>query len=449
MPSRKIAQSIFDRAMRVMPKGVSSNFRYWGPDATPVTARGKGAKVWDVDGNEFIDYRLGWGPIILGHADDRVNQAVHAAIENGTVFATATEMEVIVAEKIVKMVPEMEMLRFTNTGTEATMHALRVARAYTGREKVIKFEGQYHGMHDYVLFSTASSHIGSMGARRNPIPVQVSSGIPKVIRDLIITVPFNDFEAIERVIKSNYGDLAALLVEPVLGNSVGMEPADGFLAHLRHLCDEYGVVLIFDEVKTGFRLANGGAREAYGVIPDLSAYAKSLGNGYPVAAFGGKREIMELIGSGVAHAGTYGGNGLSMAAANAVLDILTDSPVLADLARRGQRLKSGLSEILSDADIPHQMAGHPNMQGFLITDRVIKEYRDVAYHDAGLYSALLKRLYEKGVWPEPDAREPWFLCAAHDDMLIDETLNRFQDAVKEVKRSYTAAANEVEADSED
>ena len=169
MPKREKAQQIYDRALKVMPKGVSSNFRYWGPTTTPVIARGKGAKVWDVDGNEFIDYRLGWGPIILGHADERVNQAVHAVIDQGTTFATTTELEVIVAEKIVKMVPGMELLRFTTTGTEATMHSLRVARGYTGREKFIKFEGQYHGMHDYVLFSTASAAIGSLGSRRSPV----------------------------------------------------------------------------------------------------------------------------------------------------------------------------------------------------------------------------------------------------------------------------------------
>ncbi len=294
MPKREKAQQIFDRAMKVMVKGVSSNFRYWGPTTTPVIARGKGAKVWDVDGNEFIDYRLGWGPIILGHADERVNQAVHAVIDQGTTFATTTELEVIVAEKIVKMVPGMELLRFTTTGTEATMHSLRVARGYTGREKFIKFEGQYHGMHDNVLFSTASAAIGSLGSRRSPVPVQTGSGIPKRMRDYVITLPFNDFEAVERAVKDNYGDIAAMLVEPVLGNSAGLETEPGFLAHLRKLCDEYGIVLIFDEVKTGFRLANGGAREAYGVIPDISAYAKSLGNGYPVAAFGGKRGSCRL-----------------------------------------------------------------------------------------------------------------------------------------------------------
>ena len=428
------SQAIFDRATQVMAKGVSSNFRYLGPTETPVIARGKGAKVWDADGNEFIDYRLGWGPVILGHADDRVNQALIQTIENGTTFAATTELEVTVAEKIVNMVPGLEMLRFTNTGTEATMHALRVARAYTGREKFIKFEGQYHGMHDYVLFSTASSYIGSMGSQRNPIPVQSGSGIPKAIRNYVITLPFNDFEAVERAVKNNYGDLAALLIEPVMGNCAGLEPDEGYLAHLRRLCDEYGIVMIFDEVKTGFRLANGGAREAYGVIPDISTYAKALGNGFPVAAFGGKREIIEIIGPGsVSHGGTFGGNGVSMAAANAVLDILAESPVLANLARRGQRLKSGLSEILSEADLPHQMTGHPNIQGFLITNQAINDLRGLVHHNSEVYDAIMHHLHQNGVWPEPDAREPWFLCEAHNEKLIDETLNRFQDAVKAVK----------------
>ncbi len=442
MFTRDKSQQIFDRAMRVMVKGVSSNFRYWGPDSTPVAAKAKGAKLWDADGHEFIDYRLAWGPIILGHADERVNRAVCEAIENGTVFAATTEREVTAAEKIVKMVPGMELLRFTNTGTEATMHALRVARGYTGREKFIKFEGAFHGVHDYVLFSTASANRAAMGSRRSPVPVQNGSGIPSGIRDYVLTVPFNDFEVVERVVKDHHGDIAAMLVEPVLGNSAGLEPEPGFLAHLRKLCDEYGIVLIFDEVKTGFRFANGGAREVYGVISDISTYAKSLGNGYPVAAFGGKREVMDIIGPGsVAHAGTFGGNAVSMAAANAVLDALASGPILADLAKRGQHLKSGLSEILNDLDIPHQMTGHPNMPGFLLTEKPIKDYRGLAAHDEQMYSLIMWNLYERGVWPEMDAREPWFLCEAHDDRLIDETFNRFQDAVKAAKKQYVPAAN--------
>jgi len=434
MLKRVKAQPIFNRAMQVLAKGVSSNFRYWGPDTTPVISHGKGAKVWDADGNEFIDYRLGWGPVILGHADERVNNAVSATIQNGTTFASTTELEVEVAEKLVNMIPEMEMLRFTNTGTEATMHALRVARGYTDREKFIKFEGQYHGAHDYVLFSTASSPLSGLGPRKFPVPAQVGTGIPGKIKDYVIMLPFNDFEAVESAVKDHRGDIAAMMIEPCLGNISGLEPASGFLAHLRKLCDEYDIVMIFDEVKTGFRLANGGAREAYSVIPDISTYAKSLGNGYPVAAFGGKKEVMEIIGSpGVTHAGTFGANGASMAAAKAVLEILSSSPVLDNLAERGKRLKAGLDAILTNADIPHIMTGHPNMQGFILTDKPVNDVRDLAHHDEGLYSRITSHLYKNGCWPEEDAREPWFLCEAHTDDIIDETLNKFEDAVKAAK----------------
>jgi glutamate-1-semialdehyde 2,1-aminomutase len=434
MLKRVKAQPIFNRAMQVLAKGVSSNFRYWGPDTTPVISHGKGAKVWDADGNEFIDYRLGWGPVILGHADERVNNAVSATIQNGTTFASTTELEVEVAEKLVNMIPEMEMLRFTNTGTEATMHALRVARGYTDREKFIKFEGQYHGAHDYVLFSTASSPLSGLGPRKFPVPAQVGTGIPGKIKDYVIMLPFNDFEAVESAVKDHRGDIAAMMIEPCLGNISGLEPASGFLAHLRKLCDEYDIVMIFDEVKTGFRLANGGAREAYSVIPDISTYAKSLGNGYPVAAFGGKKEVMEIIGSpGVTHAGTFGANGASMAAAKAVLEILSSSPVLDNLAERGKRLKAGLDAILTNADIPHIMTGHPNMQGFILTDKPVNDVRDLAHHDEDLYSKITSHLYKNGCWPEEDAREPWFLCEAHTDDIIDETLNKFEDAVKAAK----------------
>ena len=429
--SRKKSQPIFNRALNVLVKGVSSNFRFLGENETPIISRGKGARIWDADGNEFIDYRLGWGPIILGHADERVNQAVADHLENGTTFAATTELEVMAAEKLVNMIPGMEKLRFTNTGTEATMHALRTARGYTNKEKFIKFEGQYHGAHDYVLFSTASSPISAMGARTSPIPVQVGSGIPDKIRDYVYCLPFNDFDAVEQCVKDHHGDVAAMFVEPCLGNIAGIEPKDGFLAHLKTLCNEYNIVLVFDEVKTGFRLANGGAREAYGVIPDISTYAKSLGNGFPVAAFGGREEVMDVIGGGsVTHAGTFGANGVSMAAANAVLDILFESPVLENLAEKGKRLKAGLDQVLTDADVPHQMSGHPNIQGFLITEKPVNEVRDLAYSDDDMYESIMNNMYDRGVWAENDPREPWFLCAAHSDEIIDETLNKFQESVQ-------------------
>ena len=429
--SRDISQPIFDRALNVLVKGVSSNFRFLGEKETPVILKGKGAHVWDADDNAFIDYRLGWGPIILGHADDRVNHAVAEHLENGTTFAATSELEVIVAEKLVKMIPGMEKLRFTNTGTEATMHALRTARGYTNKEKFIKFEGQYHGAHDYVLFSTASSPISAMGARTSPIPVQVGSGIPDKIRDYVFCLPFNDFDAIEQCVKDHHGEVAAVLVEPCLGNIAGIEPKDGFLDHLRSLCSDHNIVLIFDEVKTGFRLSNGGARDTYGVIPDISTYAKSLGNGLPVAAFGGKAQIMDVIGGGsVTHAGTFGANGVSMAAANAVIDILNETPVLKELANRGLKLKNGLDQILTDADLPHQMCGHPNIQGFLITEKEVHEVRDLAHSDDVLYEEIMNNMYDRGIWVESDPREPWFLCEAHTDDIIDKTLNIFQESVK-------------------
>ena len=431
--SRDISQPIFDRALNVLVKGVSSNFRFLGEKETPVIVKGKGAHVWDADDNAFIDYRLGWGPIILGHADDRVNHAVAEHLENGTTFAATSELEVIVAEKLVKMIPGMEKLRFTNTGTEATMHALRTARGYTNKEKFIKFEGQYHGAHDYVLFSTASSPISAMGARTSPIPVQVGSGIPDKIRDYVFCLPFNDFDAIEQCVKDHHGEVAAVLVEPCLGNIAGIEPKDGFLDHLRSLCSDHNIVLIFDEVKTGFRLSNGGARDTYGVIPDISTYAKSLGNGLPVAAFGGKAQIMDVIGGGsVTHAGTFGANGVSMAAANAVIDILNETPVLKELANRGLKLKNGLDQILTDADLPHQMCGHPNIQGFLITEKEVHEVRDLAHSDDVLYEEIMNNMYDRGIWVESDPREPWFLCEAHTDDIIDKTLNIFQESVKAV-----------------
>jgi glutamate-1-semialdehyde 2,1-aminomutase len=431
MLPRKKQQAIFERALKVIPYGVSSNFRYGGHNSTNILSRGKGAKVWDADGNEFIDYRLAWGPHILGHADERVNNAVRNAIDNSTMFAATTELEVEVAEKMVEMIPEMDLIRFTNTGTEATMHALRVARGYTNKEKYIKFEGHYHGLHDYALFSTANTPSLHMGSRRSPIPIQVGSGIPRKIRDYVITLPWNDFEIVEQTIKSKHGEIAAVMVEPIIGNFGGLYPIDGFLEHLRKLCDEYGIVLIFDEVKTGFRIANGGAREVFNVIPDISTYAKALGNGYPVAAFGGKRDVMQVVGPGrVAHGGTYGSNTIAMAAAKTVLGILADDQTLDKIAKQGKRLKKGIEKVFRDYDIPYQMTGHPNMQGFFITEKPINEFRDFELHNAKMYGDIMKNLFERGVTAELEAVEPWFLSASHTAEIIDETLNRFEDSVK-------------------
>ncbi len=427
------SQALWQRAARVIPLGVNSNFRYWGEDKTLYVERAKGAYLWDVDGNRYIDYRLGFGPVILGHAYEEVDTRVSEAIRNGVVSALTSPLEVAVAEKIVAMCPGVEMVRLTNTGTEAVLHAVRVARAYTGREKIIKFEGQYHGMSDYVLFSTYTD-IQAYGSRRSPIPVPSTSGIPRCVHDLVITLPFNDFEVLEATLRRAWHDVAAILIEPVLGNCASIEPLPGWLEFIRARCNEYGIVLIFDEVKTGFRIARGGAQEVYGVIPDLATYAKSLGNGYPIAAFGGRREVMEVVGVGVVCGGTYAGNALSVAAATATLDLLQSQPILETIATRGRRLQAGIKRIFEDAGIPVLITGHPAMFSFSIGVDRLTGQRDWARSDHAYYERLAEALIGRGVMPDPDPREPWFLSYSHSDADIDETLNVVEDAVREVKR---------------
>ena len=426
-------QALRDRAAKVMPLGVTSNFRYWGPDANPAFARGEGCYLWDLDGNRFIDYRLGFGPVILGHGHPFVCDRVNEAMRRGTIYASLTEMETRVAERITRMCPGVDLVRFANSGAEATMHTLRVARGYTGREKVLKFEGQYHGMYDYALWSTASSNPAALGARRNPIKYQQSSGIPACIRDLILTQPFNDFELLELTLKREGDQIAAIIVEPILGNSFSIGPRKGWLEFLRQKCDEYGIVLIFDEVKTGFRVAPGGAQELFGVQADLVTYAKSLANGFPLAAFGGKREVMEVVGRGVSHGGTYCANAVGTAAADATLELLADGQILKTINAQGLKLQEGISDVLTDAGIPHRMKGPGAMFGIMLMEDEAWEFRDVRRHNAELYEAIATELIARGVIPDPDGREPWFLSAAHDDAVLGETLSIFADAVAAVR----------------
>jgi len=427
-------RALFERAKQLIPYGVNSNFRYWGDENTLVVTRGEGAYIWDADGNRYIDYRLAFGPIILGHAYPPVVERVAEAIKDGTLFAWTTPLEIQVAERIVRMTG-VDKVRLTNTGTEATMHALRIARAYTGRERFIKFEGQYHGMHDYVLFSTASSLPGGLGSRRSPISMQTSSGIPEGIRHYVINLPFNDFERLEETVEARWHELAAIIVEPLLGNAAGIMPRPGWLEKMRQLCDRYGIVLIFDEVKTGFRIANGGAQEYFGVRADLVTYAKAMANGFPIAAIAGKEEVMMVIEPGaVAHGGTYTGNAAGTAAAAATLEMLETQPVIETINRRGKVLMSGLGEILSDAGIPHFVTGLPPMFSFILgVDQEPADFRGYCRGDDALYERLAMALIERGVLPDCDGREPWFLCYSHSEGDIAETLTVFEEAVKEVK----------------
>ncbi len=428
-------RALFARAKEVIPYGVNSNFRYWGDEDTLVVARGDGGRIWDVDGNEYIDYRLAFGPIILGHGYPAVTDRVQEVIGDGTLFAWTTPLEVQVAERIVRLTG-VEQVRLTNTGTEATMHALRIARAYTGRERFIKFEGQYHGMHDYVLFSTASTNVASLGSRRSPINVPTSSGIPQNMSQYVINLPYNDFERLEETVAARWHELAAIFVEPVMGNAAGIMPQPDWLETLRELCDEYGIILIFDEVKTGFRIANGGAQEYFGVQADLVTYAKAMGNGFPIAAIGGDRDVMDVIEPGrVAHGGTYSGNAVGVAAADATLRVLEEEPVIQTIFERGQALMDGIHDILTQADIPHYMTGLPPILSFILgTDEDPVDFRDYCAGDDALYEKLAMALIERGVMPDCDGREPWFLCYSHGEEEIAETLTAFEEAVKEVKR---------------
>ncbi len=434
-PTLTQTRALFHRACQVMPAGVSSNFRYWGED-TPVISRAQGAYVWDADGNRYIDYRLAFGPVILGHADPRVNRRVHEVIDNGTLCAHTHVLEVELAERIVRMCPGVEMVRFGNTGTESTMHALRIARAHTGREKILKFEGGYHGFYDYALWSTAYTAYGAIGSRRSPIPVVNSSGVPGALRDLVIILPYNEFELLERTVKARWGEIAAILVEPIAGNMTSILPQPGWLELIRRLCDEYGIVMIMDEVKTGFRIARGGATEYFGVRGDLMTYAKSLANGYPLAAIGGSREVMSVIEPGrVAHGGTYCGNLAGVAAALATLEVLETTDALQTVAARGARLMQGLDDILTEAGVDHALTGHPAMFSFVLgRSQPPREYRDLEHTDVGLYERLHAAARRRGVEYELDAKEPWFMCEAHSEADIDETLNAITDAVKEVTR---------------
>jgi glutamate-1-semialdehyde 2,1-aminomutase len=425
-------RALYDRARQVMPYGVSSNFRYWGDD-TPVITRGAGAYIWDADGNRYIDYRLAFGPIILGHADARVNERVMQAMANGTIYAHTHPLEVEVAEKMVRLCPGVEKVRYANSGTEATMHALRIARAYTNREKIIKFEGCYHGFHDYTLFSTSMTPVGSLGSARSPLTAPNSSGIPEALRGLMLSIPYNDGELLERTVRARWHEIAAIIVEPIAGNMASLMPVPGFLELIRRLCDEHGIVMIMDEVKTGFRIAPGGATEHFGVKGDLMTYAKSLANGYPLAAIGGSNAVMGVIEPGrMAQGGTYCGNSVGAAAAAATLDVIAQTDALAQIQRRGTRLMQGLSEVLTEAGVEHEISGVPGMFGLTLEPRVrpVVNYRATMESNHMLYERVAGAMRERGVEVEPDWREPMFLCAALSDADVDETLNVFNDSLR-------------------
>ncbi len=425
---RETQLAMYHRAAKTLPGGANSNFRAWGEDTIYVD-RGKGGRVWDLDGNEYIDLRMGYGPVILGHGDERVDDYVNERMRRGVSFSLTSEDEVRAMELLCELTGWVEMARMTVSGTEATMHAMRLARAYTSRDKIVKFEGQYHGVHDYALISVAPNNMADLGDADNPVRLTWGRGIPGPVADTIIPARYNDIARLRRLFERQGHEIAAIIVEPVLGNAQGIMPKPGFHQAMRALTEEFGILLIFDEVKTGFRFARGGAAEYFGIRPDIGTFAKAMGNGYPAAAFGGRREIMEMLPSKVSHGGTYAGNRIAAAAATRTLEIIRDTDALETIRATGERIQSGLREVIDARGLAYQITGHPSMFGIMFTEQTPSEYRDWADTDHELYDAIAVGMHARGAMPEPDSREPWFVCEAHaQGDIVDRVVSIFADS---------------------
>jgi glutamate-1-semialdehyde 2,1-aminomutase len=420
---------LYRRAQEIMPGGTDSNFRAWGDDTVYVD-RGQGGRVWDIDGNEYIDLRMGYGPVILGHGDTRVDDYVNERMRRGVSFSLTSEDEVEAMDLLKELTGWIGKARMTVSGTEATMHSMRIARAYTGRNKIVKFEGQYHGVHDYALISVTPNDMAELGDEDNPVGLAWGRGIPEAVARTVIPARYNEMDVLRRIFERDGADIAAIIVEPVLGNAQGIMPRPGFHEEMRALTREYGSLLIFDEVKTGFRFARGGAAEYFGVTPDLATFAKAMGNGYPAAAFGGSDEVMSVLPDKVSHGGTYAGNRVAAAATVATLKILRDTDALESIHQVGREVQAGLAEVISERGLPYIFTGHPVMFGIMFTDKAPTEYRDWANSDHDLYDAVAMGMHARGAMPEPDSREPWFLCEAHArENIVDRVVTIFADSL--------------------
>jgi glutamate-1-semialdehyde 2,1-aminomutase len=427
---RDTQAAMYRRALETLPGGTDSNFRAWG-ESTIYVDRGQGGLVWDIDGNEFVDLRMGYGPVILGHGDERVDDYVNERMRRGVSFSLTSEDEVRAMELVKELTGWVDKARMTVSGTEATMHAMRLARAYTGREKIVKFEGQYHGVHDYALISVGPDDMSELGDADAPVALAWGRGIPGAVADTIIPARYNRIDRLRTLFEQRGEEIAAIIVEPVLGNAQGIMPKPGFHKEMRALTEEFGILLIFDEVKTGFRFARGGAAEFFGITPDLATFAKAMGNGYPAAAFGGRQAIMDMLPDKVSHGGTYAGNRVAAAAAVKTLEIIRDTPALETIHATGRRVQDGLREILNPVGIPYHFTGHPSMFGIMFREEEASEYRDWATTDHELYDAIAIGMHARGAMPEPDSREPWFMCEAHaQGDIVDRVLTAFEDSLE-------------------
>lgn len=442
LPRRDLTRSNaqFQRALKRLPLGVASTFRYWGEDRTIYVHHGKGGRIWDIDGNAYVDYRLGYGPAILGYADDRVDAAARRGMEVGGVFALSTERELAVADRIASMVPAAELVRFSNSGTEAVMAALRLARAHTGRDSYLLVEGSYHGLFDAAMWM-ANVEDWKTGSDRDPEVVAYSGGIPQTLKELAHLVPMNDLQRLEDTFRRQGNRLAAMLIEPIQGNCCSIMASVEYVRLARDLCDRYGVLLIIDEVKSGFRVGRGGIQGIMGVKPDITTFAKAMANGYPIAVVAGREEVMRTFRyGGAAHGGTYTAHSVSLAAAEECLRILDETPALERIEDYGKRLMAGITEILDARGIVHSYSGHPSMFGLFFAENPPDNYRDWKTSDYSFYDRMAHYLHDLGVLCEPDSREPWFICEAHatDATCLTDTLAAVERAADLTMRDQEA-----------
>src|SRR5664280_938979 len=401
------SEELFNESKKFLPGGVDSPVRAYKP--YPFFAKyAKGSKIVDVDGKSYIDYCLAYGPMVLGHANPDVMAEVITQLKRGSAYGVPTENEIELAKLVVKKVPCAEMIRFVNSGTEATMSAIRLARATKNKKKIIKFEGAYHGAHDYVLVRSGS---GAAGLPDSP-------GVPEETTKNTILIPFNDEEAVLELIKNEKNSIAAIIIEPIMGNVGFIPPMRGYLEFLRSITAENGIILIFDEVITGFRIAAGGAQEHFGVTPDLVTFGKILGGGFPIGALSGKKELMEMIApsGNVYQAGTFNGNPVSITAGLTTLKLLDDS-FYSKMNLKGNSLREGIEDILVDNGLNYQVAGLSSMFQVYLTEREVWNYEDAKTAQTNKFSVYFQTLLKKGVFIPPSQFECCFLSLMHSCLL--------------------------------
>ena len=425
MKELKRSQELFLEAQRYLPGGVNSPVRAFKAvgGTPPFIVKGRGSKIYDADGNEFIDYVCSWGPLILGHSHPKVVSALKQAVERGTSFGAPTELEIALAKMITSAIPSIKMIRFVNSGTEATMTALRLARAFTRRDKIVKFSGGYHGHADGLLVK------GGSGLATLSLPS--SPGVPASYAQNTLVAPYNNTEAVAQLFQEYPKEIAAVIVEPVAANMGVVLPEPGFMANLRKLTTDYGALLIFDEVITGFRVAYGGAQTIYGILPDLTCLGKIIGGGLPVGAYGGKKEIMDMISptGPVYQAGTLSGNPLAMTAGIETLKVLCREGVYESLERAATLLEEGIVEIVSSLNLMLNVSRFASLLTIFFTERPVVNYESVSAADTVLFAKFFQQMLIQGIYWPPSQFEAAFVSLAHSDDNIQQTIRAIEKAL--------------------